>query len=104
MTWTIGILVISMPTNTIRSITQRASREAAPVTALSNMNIVGIGGGTGLSGLLSGLREVSCGANGAGSSNMRISAIVGVADTGGSSRLLRESMGIPAVGGLRRCL
>ena len=56
--------------------------------------IVAIGGGTGLSTLLRGLK--------AHSSN--ITAVVTVADDGGSSGRLREELGIPAVGDIRNCI
>lgn len=57
-------------------------------------NIVTIGGGTGLSVLLEGLRE--CTTN--------ISAVVTVADDGGSSGRLREQFGILPPGDIRNCL
>jgi uncharacterized cofD-like protein len=56
--------------------------------------IVAIGGGTGLSTLLRGLKEVTS----------NLTAIVTVADDGGSSGVLREDLGIPAVGDIRNCL
>ena len=56
--------------------------------------IVAIGGGTGLSTLLRGLK--------AGTSNL--TAVVTVADDGGSSGVLREELGIPPVGDIRNCI
>ncbi len=56
--------------------------------------IVALGGGTGLSTLLRGLKEQSS----------NITAVVTVADDGGSSGMLRESLGIPAVGDIRNCI
>ena len=56
--------------------------------------IVAIGGGTGLSTLLRGLKEHTA----------NITAIVSVADDGGSSGRLREQIGLPAVGDIRNCL
>ncbi len=56
--------------------------------------IVAIGGGTGLSTLLRGLKEHT----------RNLTAIVSVADDGGSSGRLREQLGIPAVGDIRNCL
>ncbi len=53
-----------------------------------------IGGGTGLSTLLRGLKEYSS----------NITAVVTVADDGGSSGRLREELGIPAVGDIRNCI
>lgn len=56
--------------------------------------IVAIGGGTGLSTLLRGLK--------AHTSN--ITAVVAVADDGGSSGMLRSELGIAPVGDLRNCI
>ncbi len=56
--------------------------------------IVAIGGGTGLSALLRGLKEHTS----------NITAIVTVADDGGSSGVLRDELGIPAVGDIRNCI
>jgi uncharacterized cofD-like protein len=56
--------------------------------------IVAIGGGTGLSALLRGLKEHTS----------NLTAVVAVADDGGSSGVLRHELGIPPVGDIRRCL
>jgi uncharacterized cofD-like protein len=56
--------------------------------------IVAIGGGTGLSVLLRGLKLHTS----------NITAIVTVADDGGSSGALREELGIPPVGDIRNCI
>ncbi len=56
--------------------------------------IVAIGGGTGLSTLLRGLKEHTA----------NLTAIVSVADDGGSTGRLRDQLGIPAVGDIRNCL
>ena len=64
------------------------------------MNVVGIGGGTGLPVLLTGLRELRDGAN----ADLHITAIVTVADDGGSTGKLRRCLGMPAMGDLRNCL
>jgi uncharacterized cofD-like protein len=56
--------------------------------------IVAIGGGTGLSTLLRGLKEHTA----------NLTAVVSVADDGGSTGVLREQLGIPAVGDIRNCL
>jgi uncharacterized cofD-like protein len=56
--------------------------------------IVAIGGGTGLSTLLRGLKEHTS----------NLTAIVTVADDGGSSGVLRTGLGIPPVGDIRMCL
>ena len=57
-------------------------------------NIVAVGGGTGLSSLLSGLKSYSS----------RITAIVTVADDGGSSGILRRELGVQPPGDIRNCL
>jgi 2-phospho-L-lactate transferase/gluconeogenesis factor (CofD/UPF0052 family) len=59
-----------------------------------DMNIVAIGGGTGLSTLLRGLRNLNAG----------ITAIVTVADDGGSTGRIRKDFDIPAPGDIRSCL
>ena len=56
--------------------------------------IVTIGGGTGMSTLLRGLKEVTS----------NLTAVVTVADDGGSSGVLREELAIPPVGDLRNCI
>jgi len=56
--------------------------------------IVVIGGGTGQSTILRGLKEHTS----------NLTAIVAVADDGGSSGVLRAELGIPPVGDIRRCL
>lgn len=65
----------------------RARRDRGPV-------VVAIGGGTGLSTLLRGMKKKTS----------HLSAIVTVADDGGSSGRLREEMNIIAPGDLRNCL
>ncbi|HLX34992.1 MAG TPA: gluconeogenesis factor YvcK family protein [Candidatus Limnocylindrales bacterium] len=56
--------------------------------------VVAIGGGTGLSTLLRGMKEHTS----------NLTAIVTVADDGGSSGSLRAELGIPAVGDIRSCI
>ena len=53
-----------------------------------------IGGGTGLSTMLRGLKKLS----------RSITAIVTVADDGGGSGMLREDLGMPPPGDVRNCL
>ena len=53
-----------------------------------------IGGGTGLSTLLRGLKEHTS----------NLTAVVTVADDGGSSGVLRDELGIPPVGDIRNCI
>jgi uncharacterized cofD-like protein len=56
--------------------------------------VVAIGGGTGLSSLLRGLKELTS----------NITAVVTVADDGGSSGQLRNELGIPPMGDIRQCI
>lgn len=56
--------------------------------------VVAIGGGTGLSALLRGLKEHTS----------NLTAVVTVADDGGSSGVLRAELGVPAVGDIRNCI
>ena len=69
-----------------------------------SIHVVGIGGGTGLSVLLAGLKHHADEARRTGDVPIEISAIVSVADDGGSTGRLRRNLGIPAVGDLRNCL
>lgn len=57
-------------------------------------SIVAIGGGTGLSTMLRGLKKYS----------KNITAIVTMADDGGSSGMLRAELGMPPPGDVRNCL
>jgi 2-phospho-L-lactate transferase/gluconeogenesis factor (CofD/UPF0052 family) len=56
--------------------------------------VVAMGGGTGLSTLLRGLKEHTS----------NLTAVVTVADDGGSTGVLRTELGIPAVGDIRNCI
>lgn len=58
-------------------------------------NVVVIGGGTGQSALLRGLKKIP---------NIHLSAIVTVADDGGSTGRLREDFDMPAMGDVRNVL
>ena len=59
-----------------------------------DFNVVAIGGGTGLSTLLRGLKHC----------NLNITAIVTVADDGGSTGRIREEFNMPAPGDIRNCI
>jgi uncharacterized cofD-like protein len=61
---------------------------------LSGPKIAAIGGGTGLSTMLRGLKEVSA----------NITAIVNVSDDGGSSGYLRHDRSMPPPGDIRNCM
>jgi len=76
-----------------RSAPREQSRYSGPDSSRSP-RIVAIGGGHGLSTLLRGLKLLDC----------ELSAIVTVADDGGSSGTLRREIGILPPGDLRRCI
>ncbi|MDR2772659.1 MAG: YvcK family protein [Elusimicrobiota bacterium] len=61
---------------------------------IDKLNITALGGGTGLSSLLRGLKKY----------NDKITAIVNVADDGGSSGKLRSELGVLPPGDVRNCL
>src|SRR4051812_39549846 len=61
---------------------------------MSGPNVVALGGGHGLAATLQAARRYAA----------SVTAIVSVADDGGSSGRLRAALGIPAPGDLRRCL
>ena len=60
-----------------------------------NKKVVVLGGGSGLSNLLKGIKKIN---------NIDITAIVTVADSGGSTGILSKQFKIPAVGDLRRVI
>jgi uncharacterized cofD-like protein len=64
------------------------------LNASPNLKVVAIGGGTGLASVLRGLKPLSC----------DITAIVTVADDGGSSGRLRKDIGMLPPGDIRNCL
>lgn len=69
-----------------------------------NLNVVAIGGGTGLSTLLRGLKEF-VGKDRAGAISInQLSAIVAVTDDGGSSGRLRDELNMLPPGDIRNCL
>jgi uncharacterized cofD-like protein len=72
----------------------RCTTETSTATPDVRPNIVALGGGHGLSVALRAIREYAG----------EITAIVGVADDGGSSGRLRRDLDVPAPGDLRRCL
>ncbi len=100
----IGILLIGLGQNRSINSIQKAlvpQKDTFLVDALrvksklsKGPNIVAIGGGTGLSTLLKGLKNYSS----------NISAIVTVTDDGGSSGLLRKQLGVQPPGDIRNCL
>jgi uncharacterized cofD-like protein len=57
-------------------------------------NVVVLGGGTGTSTLLRGLRD----------QDVQVTAVVAMFDDGGSTGLLRQQLSVPALGDLRQCL
>ncbi len=68
------------------------------------LRIVAIGGGTGLSTLLRGLRDCAVALEDRGREGLEIAAIVTVSDDGGSSGRLRRDFDILAPGDIRNCM
>jgi len=88
------------------SILTRVPPRDKPVGKLP-LQILSIGGGTGLSTLLSGLKQYSRTAQGntqAGRSELEITAVVTVSDDGGSSGRLRRDFDILPPGDIRNCM
>ena len=76
-----------------------------PASALDPLKIVTLGGGTGLSTLLRGLRDLSAELErAAGAPPLDLAAIVTVSDDGGSSGRLRRDFDILAPGDIRNCM
>jgi uncharacterized cofD-like protein len=80
--------------------------EHEPSTATRPMRVVAIGGGTGLSTLLRGLRRhvVQAGESGAPGDISDLAAVVTVTDDGGSSGRLRKDFNMLPPGDLRNCM
>jgi uncharacterized cofD-like protein len=94
--WKLGHAVIG-PILALTSVHQPISQIVANHRFGKNMpdiNVVAIGGGTGLSHLLRGLKQ----------HDIDITAIVTVADDGGSTGRIRREYDIPAPGDLRNCI
>ena len=70
---------------------------------INRLDLVAIGGGTGLSTLLSGLKNY-VGVELDGASINRLAAIVAVSDDGGSSGRLRDEFQMPPPGDIRNCM
>ena len=85
--WLLNLLIPGYMREQMKNVYQRHSLKKGP-------RIVVLGGGTGLSVLLRGLKEYTS----------NITAIVSVADDGGSSGRLRGQLGILPPGDLRNCL
>lgn len=69
-----------------------------------SLNVVAIGGGTGLATLLSGLKDFVGHDENGGFSIAELSAIVAVTDDGGSSGRLRDELQMPPPGDIRNCV
>ena len=82
-----------------------SSSSVPRVAAGDPIRIVALGGGTGLSALLRGLRDVSADLERSGAAPpLDLSAIVTVTDDGGSSGRLRRDFDILAPGDIRNCM
>lgn len=72
----------------------QTDKQQTPTRAKRGPVIACIGGGTGLSTLLRGLKTATC----------EITAIVAVTDDGGGSGVLRDELGMPPPGDIRNCM
>lgn len=94
--WKLGHAVIG-PILALTSVRQPISQIVANHRFgpnIPDINVVAIGGGTGLSNLLRGLKQ----------HDIDITAIVTVADDGGSTGRIRREYDIPAPGDIRNCI
>jgi uncharacterized cofD-like protein len=85
----------------------RPTKRSRPAEAKGPLRIVSIGGGTGLSTILSGLKRYARGAHSrpeTGDKAVEITAIVTVTDDGGSSGRLRRDLDILPPGDIRNCM
>jgi uncharacterized cofD-like protein len=85
---------------------RRPARPVRPVRSAGNFRVVALGGGTGLSAVLRGLKKYVVG-SGAGSADRPISeltAVVTVTDDGGSSGRLRRDFRVLPPGDIRNCM
>ncbi|HET8548816.1 MAG TPA: YvcK family protein [Bryobacteraceae bacterium] len=73
-------------------------------TGSDPLRIVAIGGGTGLSTLLHGLKQVILGGGASPESDIALTAVVTVTDDGGSSGRLRREFDVLPPGDIRNCL
>ncbi len=100
-----GVLLVMVGgIRVVRAVTEplRAVDEAQPLVEViyqkrflaKGPRVVALGGGTGLSAFLRGMKEHTS----------NLTAIVTVADDGGSSGALRAELGIPPVGDIRNCI
>lgn len=88
---------------TLRAFLRRPKRLRETETS-QGLKLVAIGGGTGLSTLLSGLKRLVSRTNLSGAWLETLSAIVTVSDDGGSSGRLREELQMLPPGDIRNCM
>ncbi len=94
VTWSVGSLNRSLLSHWLPEPSEVAPRLHERLRRARGPRIVAIGGGTGLSRLLRGMR----------SATSNLTAVVAVSDDGGSSGRLRAAFGMPAPGDLVDCL
>jgi uncharacterized cofD-like protein len=83
------------------------SRSRLSSAAARDLRVVAIGGGTGLSTVLKGLKKYACGPEPSPANSPRISdlcAVVTVSDDGGSSGRLRKEFNMLPPGDVRNCI
>src|SRR5574340_1278974 len=77
---------------------------SSPMRDQAPLRVVAIGGGTGLSALLQGLKRYTRPKGAGGSSGIDLTAVVTVTDDGGSSGRLRREFDVLPPGDIRNCL
>src|ERR1700752_64479 len=88
----------------IRNITLWENIDLQPQPTLNGQKLVALGGGTGLSKLLAGLKKLVGKQTSDGFWIENLSAIVTVSDDGGSSGRLRDELQMPPPGDIRNCM
>jgi uncharacterized cofD-like protein len=98
--------MLPIPLSTTAVVGPRVSEEARSPLSIDQLRVVALGGGTGLPVVLEGLKHAlfaeraGCPAR----SHDQLTAIVTVADDGGSSGRLRQAYGVLPPGDIRNCL
>jgi uncharacterized cofD-like protein len=85
----------------MRALEETGAISFGPAARADGLRIVAVGGGTGLPRVLAGLAP---GVEPAAGRPLDVTAIVAIADDGGSSGELRRAYGVPAPGDVRNCL
>jgi uncharacterized cofD-like protein len=83
---------------------QKSAEEMLPLETSRGLNLIAIGGGTGLSTLLSGIKKLVRASDSEDEWLENLAAIVAVSDDGGSSGRLRDELQMLPPGDIRNCM